>query len=93
MAIRLETQKTPRDVVREPDKAKSVWLRRCATGAAECMEELVLAHELRRVWPDLDAHVGNMACILWKQRPSRIRSANFCVTARLCSERCNGHFQ
>ena len=44
---------------KDAKRQKGVWLLRCATAAAECIEEPVQALELPKVWRDLDVHVGN----------------------------------
>ena len=67
------------------EKAKSVWLPRCATAAAECMEERVRARELRKVWRDLDVHVGNTVCTPRRQRPSTATFTNCCRILEDCS--------
>jgi hypothetical protein len=70
MAIPQGTRTTSPDVGQGREKAKSVWLPRCATAAAGCVEERVRARELRKVWRDLDVHVGNTVCTPRRQRPS-----------------------
>jgi len=81
MAIPQGTRTTPPDVGQGREKAKSVWLPRCATAAAECMEEPVRARELRKV----DVHVGNTVCTPRRQRPSTASFANCCRMLEDCS--------
>jgi hypothetical protein len=76
MAIPLEIRMAPRDVGRRRERARSVWLRRCVTDAAECTVELVRAHELQRAWRDLDVQTGSMVRILRKKRPHCVWSVS-----------------
>jgi hypothetical protein len=70
MAILQETRTLLRDVAQRREKAKSVWLLRCAMAAAGCMEEPVQGHELQRVWRGPAEHVGSTVGTPRRRRPS-----------------------